>query len=347
MKTSFKKIIGFLILLLLLLAGVAFFMGYRLLYAPNTHTSDSKPQSLYVPRNSTFETLMDSLERKQLLKDEKSFRRLARLMKFDSNVKSGHYLIADAMSNRSLIQKLRSGSQDPVSLTLDHIRSLSDWSKAVAAQTDINAATLDSLLQDSLFLATTYQRTPDNVMTMLIPNTYEIYWNISPNKLLDKMQGVYEKFWTKERLQKAENQKMTQMEVLTLASIVEEEAYHNEEKEKIAGVYLNRLRKGWPLQADPTVRFAVGNFDLKRITSEHLSIDSPYNTYKYAGLPPTPIRFPSQRAIDAVLNAEEHDYYFFCAKEDFSMYHNFATTYDEHILNAQRYRRALDSKNIR
>ena len=182
---------------------------------------------------------------------------------------------------------------------------------------------------------------------MFIPNTYEVYWNISANDLMARMYTEYNNFWNAERLQKAEEIGFTPVEICSLASIIDKETTKNDEKAAIAGVYLNRLKYGWRLQADPTIVFAWGDFSIRRVLNLHKQIDSPYNTYKYYGLPPGPICNPSIASIDAVLNKEDHSYMYFCAKDDFSGYHVFATTIAAHNFNAEKYRRALDELNIR
>jgi UPF0755 protein len=182
---------------------------------------------------------------------------------------------------------------------------------------------------------------------MFIPNTYEFYWNTSAEKFVEKMAEEYKNFWNEDRKAKAEKMGLTQSEVSTLASIVEQETQKNDEKARIAGVYINRINIGMPLQADPTVVFAVGDFTIKRVLNSHLRIDSPYNTYLYAGLPPGPICIPSVSSIDGVLNYEKHNYLYFCAKEDFSGYSNFASTLSQHNVNAQKYHRALRKAGIR
>jgi UPF0755 protein len=183
-------------------------------------------------------------------------------------------------------------------------------------------------------------------MSLFIPNTYEFWWDTSAEELFERMHKEYQSFWTEARSQKAQDLGLSKEEVSTLASIVQAESQKSDERPRIAGVYLNRLRIGMPLQADPTLVFAAGDFSIKRLTAKQMAIDSPYNTYKYAGLPPGPINLPDINSLDAVLNFEKHSYLYFCAKEDFSGYHSFAVGYDEHLSNARRYQRALNAANI-
>ena len=201
-------------------------------------------------------------------------------------------------------------------------------------------------MSDTAYLAQ-YNLSPDKVIAIFIANTYQFNWNTGAETFFKRMKKEFDDFWTDERKQKAEKQGITPFEVITLASIVDEETAQPDEMNKIAGVYYNRLRQKMPLQADPTIKFAVGDFTLRRILTEHLAINSPYNTYKNIGLPPGPIRIPSMAALNAVLNPEEHNYVYFCAREDFSGYHNFAATYEEHLINARKYRDELDRRNIK
>jgi UPF0755 protein len=201
------------------------------------------------------------------------------------------------------------------------------------------------LINDSEYLKQ-FGFTPDNVISMFIPNTYEVYWDITAEKFMERMYKEYKAFWTEKRKARIAEMRLTELQAITLASIVEKESNKNDEKPDIAGVYLNRLRDGWLLQADPTLVYALGDFSIKRVLNVYKTIDSPYNTYKYFGLPPGPICLPSISSIDAVLNYRQHKYMYFCAREDFSGYHNFAVTMNEHLLNAAKYQNALDQKGI-
>lgn len=230
-------------------------------------------------------------------------------------------------------------------LTFNNIRFKEDLAERLDEQLMIDKDELLQLLDDSAY-CDSLGFTPQTIVALFIPNTYEVYWNIPADKLIQRMKKEYDVFWTSERLAKAKAVKLTPVEVATLASIVEEESASTSEYPVIAGLYLNRLRAGMPLQADPTVKFAVGDFSLKRILFEHLEADSPYNTYKHAGLPPGPLRVPSIKGMDAVLNYMQHNYLYMCAKEDFSGRHNFAVTLAEHSRNANRYRAELNRRKI-
>jgi UPF0755 protein len=267
-------------------------------------------------------------------------------MKYPENIKPGKYEIDSKLNYLELIRMLRSGKQVPVKLTFNNIRLKTDFAERIGAQLMFDSSTLLERLNDSTVDAD-LGFDAETILTMFIPNTYEMYWNTSVDDFLERMKKEYKRFWTQERLEKAEEIHLSPVEVSVLASIVEEETARKAEFPVVAGLYINRLRKGMLLQADPTVKFAVGDVTLKRILNYHLQIDSPYNTYKNPGLPPGPIRLPSISAIDGVLNYREHAYLYMCAKEDFSGEHNFAVTLSEHSANARRYQEALNKNHIR
>ena len=261
-------------------------------------------------------------------------------------VRTGRYRIDEGMRSLDLYRRLRNGQQEPLQLTVPSVRTLDRLASRLAAQLMLDSATIASAFCDSAFCQT-YGYSVATLPALFIPNTYETYWNVSLPALMKRMQLENARFWTAKRQAKADALGMSHTEVATLASIVEEETANDGEKPMIAGLYLNRLRRGMLLQADPTVKFAQGNFALRRILYAHLEIDNPYNTYKYKGLPPGPIRIPSIVGLDAVLNAAKHPYLYMCAKEDFSGTHNFAATLAEHMRNARRYARALNERGIK
>jgi UPF0755 protein len=244
------------------------------------------------------------------------------------------------MSNLRLVNMLRAGEQQPVRVTFNSLRSVEQLAKVVSGQIEADSASISRLLIDEEFLGN-YNLDRYTAMTMFIPNTYEFYWNTDARQFIERMKVESERFWTEGRKEKAGKLGLNLKEVLTLASIVEKETNKNDEKAKIAGVYINRLRRGWPLQADPTVVYATGDFSATRILNKHTKIDSPYNTYKYKGLPPGPICIPSISSIDAVLNHDRHEFMFFVASEDLSGYHVFSKTLREHNTHAKRYRKAV------
>ena len=261
-------------------------------------------------------------------------------------MRTGRYAVEPGMNNLTMLNNLRRGHQEATRITFNNIRFKQDLAERLAGQLMIGENDLLSLLTDSAYCAS-LGFTTETVLILFIPNTYEVYWNISAEKLMQRMQREYKNFWNDARLAKAKEIGMTPVEVAILASIVEEETAATDEYPVVAGLYLNRLQRGIPLQADPTVKFAVGDFSLQRILFEHLEIDSPYNTYKHAGLPPGPLRIPTIKGLDAVLNHMKHNYLYMCAKEDFSGRHNFAATLAEHNRNANRYRAELNRRKIR
>ncbi len=319
------------------------FSYYRLNYAPNT--KNTKEVVIYIPTGSSFDNVLDTLNKHNVLKNQKSFTTVAGRLSYKNNIKAGRYLVKPNTGNRKLVSMLKLGLQKPLKLTFNNIRTPQQLASRIAQQIEADSLSiLASLTSDQT--TTDYGFDRATIIGMCIPNTYEFYWNTNAKGFLDRMNKEYERFWNDEREAKAYKLGLTKVQVSTLASIVEEETRFNTEKPRVAGVYINRLNKGIPLQADPTVKFAVGDFALRRILTKHLEIDSPYNTYKYRGLPPGPIRCPSISSIDAVLNAEKHSYLYFCAKADFSGYHDFAKTLTEHNRNADAYRRALNREKI-
>jgi UPF0755 protein len=274
-----------------------------------------------------------------------SFEWVAEKKGYADKVKPGRYELKEGMSNNALVNLLRSGKQSPVKLVFNKIRTKALFAGIISRQIEADSTKILELLNNKKFLSE-FGLKPETAICLFIPNTYEFYWNTDAKAFVRRMHTEYEKFWTKNRREKARNLELSQEQVITMASIVEEETTKKDEKAKVAGVYYNRIHKGMRLQADPTVRFAVGNFEIKRILNKHLQIDSPYNTYQHSGLPPGPICIPTISSIDAVLNLEKHKYLYFCAKADFSGYHAFAKTLQEHNQNAAKYRKALNKNRI-
>ena len=240
---------------------------------------------------------------------------------------------------------LRSGIQEPVQLVFNNIRTPEKLAGMIAGQIEADSLEILSLFSNTVLMEK-HQFSRETIMGVFIPNTYEIYWNTSGEEFLDRMVREYRIFWNEKRLARARRIELEPMEVMTLASIVDEETFMKEEEVRIAGVYINRLNRHIRLHADPTVKFAAGDMNITRVLNKHLKIDSPYNTYRHGGLPPGPIVIPSISAIDAVLNYERHNYLYFCAKEDFSGYHNFAKTLAQHNKNARSYQNALNRRKI-
>lgn len=332
-----KGLIYFLLFSILLISFS--FYAFQIVYTPNVLV-EKENRLLIIPQGATFKTVQDVLHKGDYVQDLMSFSFLARLTGYDKHVKSGRYLLRKGMTNLEALHTLRLGAQETVKITFNNVRLTQELAEKITRNLDMSAEEFEAALI-KFTMNNRYGFTKDNILTMFIPNTYEVYANIRPDALVDRMHREYELFWNAERKEKAAKVGLTPIEVSILASIVQAETIKADEASTIASLYLNRLKKGIALQADPTLVFASGDFSLKRVLNEHKEIDSPYNTYKYPGLPPGPINMPEISSIDAVLNYVPSDYYYMCAKEDFSGYHNFTNSYAEHLKNAARYQRAL------
>lgn len=343
-RTSKYKIIGIIFFSIILIGGSCAYYIYNVLYG-NTYKV-SEPTFLYIDDSKDFDLLCKQLSDIAPTKDVTNFRALAEYLEYPENMRTGKYSITDGMSLMQLINILRRGQQTSVKLTFNNIRLKADLAERLAEQLMIDDQAIITLLNDSVYCKS-LGFTPETINIMFIPNTYEVYWNVTADRLFQRMKKEYDTFWTESRMNKANAIGLSPVEVSILASIVEEETAVSDEYPIVAGLYINRLNRNIPLQADPTVKFAIGDFSLQRILYEHLEVESPYNTYKHTGLPPGPLRTPSIRSIDAVLNHTEHRYLYMCAKEDFSGRHNFAITLAEHNRNADRYRAELNRRKIR
>ena len=334
-------------LFFLIIGGIAAIFLYNSVWNSNVNLS-TETEELYVPTGSSFADLKSILVAENFIEDLSSFELTSKLMKFDkSKVKSGLYEIKNGWSNRELIKHLRIGKQKPIKLTFNNFRTIEELVGGISRQVEVDSQSLLSYLTEPSFLDK-LNISRDELLCQFLPNTYEVYWNNSSEKLVDKLLSEKEKFWeSKSRMQKAEALNLTPTEVCILASIVEKETLVADEKSTVAGVYLNRLKRNILLQADPTVVYAVGDFSIRRVLNKHLEYDSPYNTYKYEGLPPGPIYLPDNTTVDAVLNPEEHNYLYFCAKPDNSGRHAFAKNLSQHNKNARIYQSWLNKRGIR
>lgn len=301
---------------------------------------------VYIPTGSSFQDLTDTLVANGCIDNVHAFKNVAKTRKLDRRVRSGRYELQPGMTLLKMVNKLRSGNQDAVRLTINKHRTKEQFCTFLSTRLEFSSDTMLTLLNDAE-VAQQYGFTPETFLCMFVQNTYDIYWNCTPTQFLDRMKKEYDRFWNGMRRGQCSDLGLSQQQVITLASIVEEETNQDHERAKIASVYLNRLRRDMPLQADPTVKYAVGDFSLRRILGKHLEKESPYNTYKYKGLPPGPICMPSIKSIDAVLSNLHTNYLFFCAKEDFSGSHNFAATSAEHMQNAQRFHQAMNQRGIK
>ena len=338
-----KRIYIILIVCLVLLLGTATNFSLKL-FRSNTNKQFDQGY-LYIPTGSNLDDVVAIIKAQHILNNTESFKWVASKMNF-KNIKPGKYKITKGLSNIELVRLLRSGKQEPIKLTFQNIRLKTDFAGYIGKNFEIDSSAFLNML-DSIDLVRQYGFDEETIFCMFIPNTYELYWNTSKEKFFERMQKEYVKFWHTERLAQAKAIGLSPVQVSILASIVDQEALLNREMVRIAGVYMNRLNRGIKLEADPTVIFANGDFTVKRVLYKLLQKDSPYNTYKYIGLPPGPICMPSVAAIDAVLHFEKHNYIYFCAKEDFSGLHNFASNVTEHQMNARKFQQALNNRGIK
>ena len=341
-----KRFIVVITLILILVTSFTIYIFYNRIYEPNINLSYKDKIYVYIPSNSNFEDVQNILIKSGVLINSSSFKWVAEKKNYINKVKPGKYLVSNSMSNNDLVNLLRSGKQTPVNVMFNNIRTVEQFSQRISSQLEIDSLELINKIYDAKFLKK-LNLNKQNISSLFIPNTYEFYWNVSVDKFLNKMVKEYKSFWNFNRLSKAKKIDLSKTEVTILASIVEKETIKKDEQPKVAGLYMNRLNQDIKLESDPTVIFAIGDFSIRRVLNKDLKFKSPYNTYLNKGLPPGPISFPSIQAIDAVLNYEEHNYIFMCAKDDFSGYHNFSTTYFGHLKNARKYRRALNRRGVK
>ncbi|MFO7617481.1 MAG: endolytic transglycosylase MltG [Bacteroidales bacterium] len=331
-------------LLILVVAGLAIgTLFYTWIKAPSLVHTDQDTTYFYIRTGSDYPQVYLDFRKSGMLKYERGFDWVARQKEYPGLVKPGRYLLTKGMSNSEIIDLLRSGKQAEVTVVFNTTRHLERIAGIVAGTLEADSLSLISAFRDTSLMEK-YGIEPVNWHAIFIPNSYRFLWNTDAAGFMDRMYREFQSFWNEERTSRLSSLGMSKFQVITLAAIVQEETVKNDEMPRVAGVYLNRLRKGIKLQADPTVIFALQDYSIRRVLHRHLRVDSPYNTYRYAGLPPGPIRIPSIQAIDACLNPERHDYLFFCAREDFSGYHAFARTYGEHLVNARKYQRALNKR---
>lgn len=301
---------------------------------------------VYIDNDDTADSVYHKLTENSQVGRLYALKVMGRLTNYRRHVRPGCYDVGNGENTLGVFRRLRGGLQTPVQLTVPSVRTMENMAARLSKQLACDSTELVTAFKNDSLCAL-YGCDTATLACIFLPNTYEVFWTITPEELLKRMDKESKAFWTDERKAKAEKAGLTEKEVITLASIVDQETANNAEKPMVAGMYLNRLRQGMKLQADPTVKFALKAFGLRRILHEHLTVDSPYNTYLYEGLPPGPISVPSLSSIEAVLNYAEHDYIYMCAKEDFSGTHNFAKTYAEHLKNAAKYTKALNERGIK
>lgn len=319
---------------------------YGKIFGNNVGIKNKKQISVYVPSTADMHDFREIVKSGKFLNNESSFWWVARRKKF-TKIFPGRYIVKAGMSNNELVNMFRAGLQTPVKLLVPSVRTKEQLAGRLAKQIEADSISIVRLLNDKGFLKE-FDFLPETSVAAFLPDTYEVYWNLDAENLFLRMKKVHNSFWTKERLDKAKRLRLNTQEVATLASIVQsEQSRFNDEKPTVAGLYINRMRKRMRLESDPTLIFALGNFKIQRVLNKDKQVDSPYNTYKYAGLPPGPILVPNKSSLKAVLNYKSHNYYFMCAKEDFSGRHNFARTYSQHLKYARKYRKALNKRGIR
>jgi UPF0755 protein len=332
-----KKKLTLWILLILIITGA--YAAWQV-FGPTVSAPESK--YFYIKTGSVYSDVRQSLIDQKIISNTFFFDLVSKQLKYPQRVKAGRYQVKKGSSILSLLRMLRSGNQSPVNLVINKLRLKEDLAQKIAANFECDSASVMQVLSDTETLRK-YDVDNNTILTIVIPNSYSIFWNTPAGKIIDKLHTEKEKFWNEERLAKAKALNLTPVQVYSMASIVEEETNKEDDKGKIASVYMNRMATGMKLQADPTVKFALKNFALKRILYMHLAYQSPFNTYQNTGLPPGPICTPSVKTIDAVLNAPQTNYIYFVAKPDFKGYSNFASTYAEHLVFAKAYQQALDS----
>tara|TARA_B100000965_G_scaffold399678_1_gene420081 strand:- start:375 stop:1325 length:951 start_codon:yes stop_codon:yes gene_type:complete len=314
-----------------------------MLYSPN-FLINSEDKFIIIEEGTDFNRLIKRLEDDTLINDILSFSFLSKIMEYQENIKIGAYKVNMNMSNYDMITMLRSGNQTPIKLTFSYARKIDDLAEKITSKLKISKEDLLNYLLENIDNYEDFKK--EDIISIFLPDTYEVYWNISPKKLTDKMYSEYKKFWNNDRLEKLKKINLNQKEAIILASIVASESRMLDEADRIAGLYINRLNRNMRLQADPTLIFAANDFTIRRVLNKHKKIKSPYNTYIHRGLPPGPIRIASKKYIDAVLNFEKHNYIYMCAKEDFSGYHAFATNLSDHNRNARKFQIALNNRKI-
>ena len=341
-RTILRISLALLSLLMVIGAGSAMKQYYRLEIS-NFRSRDNKPHSYNIYPGTTIDQVLTMMEEDYKIGSHRDILLHSRLLHFNYP-EPGHYTFDAKLGDRELIDRLKIGKQTPVKLTWNNmVRTREHLAGKIGSMLMMDSTTVLKYLENETFLAQ-YGMNKETSRCLFIPNTYEVYWTITPEQLFERMKTEYDKFWTKERLKKAEKLKLTPVEVAIVASIIEGESNNKKELPIIASLYLNRIRKGMPLQACPTVIYAVGDFNLHRILYRHLQTDSPYNTYKYKGLPPGPIRCPLPRSIDYVLNAPQTNYLFMCANPSLNGTHIFSATFSNHTNAAVQYHNMMDNK---
>jgi len=329
----------------LAVCGLLLILGLLTYYAFSSVSNVATTQYIYIDEDDTQDSVIAKIQPFANLIGMTTLNTLIRHSGYSENIRTGRYAIEPGDGPITIFRKLKSGRQTSLNLTIPESRTMDRLAAILSNKLMLDSATIaEALTSQEVCEKLGYDTC--TIAAMFVPNTYDVYWNMSIDELLQRMQKEHDRFWKGDREAKAAEMQMTPTEVCTLASIIDEETSNNAEKPMIAGMYMNRLKEGMPLQADPTIKFALKQFELKRIYNKLLNTESPYNTYRNEGLPPGPIKIASIKGIDAVLDYTSHDYLYMCAKEDFSGTHNFARTYQEHLKNADKYTKALNERGI-
>ena len=326
--------------------GVLLILGITVFYFLTPVSKVDNVQYLYIDEDDTQDSVIVKMQSFSHTAGMTGLTTMLRHSDYSQHLRTGRYAINPGEGAFTVFRRLRNGQQTSMSLTIPEARTMDRLAALLSRKLMVDSTAISNALSDEE-TCQRYGYDTCTIAAMFVPNTYDVYWNMSVESLLERMQREHDRFWQGDREQKAAQMQLTPVEVCTLASIIDEETANTAEKPMIAGMYLNRLKTGMPLQADPTIKFALKQFELRRIWQKLLQTDSPYNTYKNTGLPPGPIKVASIKGIDAVLNHVEHDYLYMCAKEDFSGTHNFARNYKEHLQNAARYTKALNERGIK
>lgn len=331
---------------LLIFLGIFIILVLAYMYCFASFSSCKDARYVYIDKDDNVDSVLKKVDTIANRHAYFGLRTMMRHSHYDKHIRTGRYEIKPGEMTFTVFRNIKNGRQTPFNLTIPSVRTTDRLAGELGRRLMMDSLEILRMLDDETFCQK-HNLDTATIISMFIPNTYEVYWDIPVEKFMDKMEAESQAFWNSERMTKAEALGLTPVQVITLASIIDEETANNGEKPMIAGMYYNRYKINMPLQADPTVKFARKNFEARRVYREWLSTDSPYNTYKNVGLPPGPIRIPSVAGIDAVLNMVHHKYLYMCAKEDFSGTHNFAETYPEHMKNAAKYSQALNARGIK
>lgn len=342
---SFKRVMWATLIVFAFSLICSFIFLYGKVFKSNLILKSDQKGFVYIKSNDTFQDVLKQMIDRQMLTNKESFVWMAEFLDYDKKVRPGRYPVKDGMNNKELVLLLRSGKQEPLRITFKSIRTRYELAGKVGALLEADSLEIINIMNSSGFIEK-YSLSPENALSLIVPDTYEFYWNTTSKEFIEKMGKFHLDFWTNERLAKASAIGLRKEQVSIMASIVQQESSRKEEWPVIAGVYMNRFNKGMKLQADPTVVFATGDFTIRRVRSNHLAVNSPFNTYMYKGLPPGPIYLAGKQCIDAVLDYRRHSYIYFCARPDQSGLHDFAKTYDEHLRNARNYQRRLNERGI-